>query len=103
LFDWLQPKPPRNVIEEIEAPRLSHFLYFEARVQAETAAQALRGAGYETQIVAPAGEAQWLVLASEEPLDDEDDLKTRHEFFRRLAEALEGKYDGWETGPIVPD
>jgi hypothetical protein len=87
--------------DSIDEPRMTHYLYFDARATAEAAGEAARVRGYEIDVLKSADDRQWLLLAVGVVAEDETVLDSR-QYFEGLAESLGGDYDGWEIGPIGP-
>jgi hypothetical protein len=81
-------------------PKLTHYLYFESRATAEAAGEAIRGRGYDIDVMKSADDQQWLLLAVGSIPVDENTIDDNRYYFDGLAGSLGGEYDGWEMGPF---
>jgi hypothetical protein len=72
------------------------YLYFSSREQADRAASALRSDGLRV-LVRPGATGGWLALAQSDPPPADDAFADLEARLRRLAESLNGEYDGWEA------
>lgn len=74
--------------------RVWHYMYFDARGDADSFAEALRGAGYQTEVleVTPS----WLLRASHVIPESQDILEATAESLTEWVTAGRGEYDGWE-------
>jgi len=72
------------------------YLYFSSRERADRAASALRTDGVRV-LVRPGATGGWLALASTEPPATDDAFADLEARLRKLAESLNGEYDGWEA------
>ena len=79
------------------APRaIDWYLYFSSREAADRAASALRNDGLQV-LVRPGATGGWLALAHGEPPATDDEFADFEGRLRKLAESLNGEYDGWEA------
>jgi hypothetical protein len=72
------------------------YLYFSSREQADRAASALRSDGFEV-LVRPGATGGWLALAHTGSPATGDSFANLEARMRKLAESLNGEYDGWEA------
>jgi regulator of RNase E activity RraB len=75
--------------------QFEHYLYFPKRVQAKAAASELVQRGFEVSIERGASEDNWLLLAKQTIIPDEDTLDATIEFLEEFAPRYGGNYDGW--------
>jgi len=72
------------------------YLYFSSREQADRAGSALRSDGLQV-LVRPGATGGWLALAHSQPPASDDAFANLEARMRKLAESLNGEYDGWEA------
>jgi hypothetical protein len=85
---------------EAAAPQgIDWYLYFSSREQADRAASALRRDGFQV-LVRPGATGGWLALAQSEPPATDDAFADLEARLRKLAESLNGEYDGWEAAVL---
>lgn len=91
----------RNLGANLSLPReVLHYLYLPSESAAAAAADALRTAGYTTQVrpaAGPPGPNPFLVLATAEQVVSIESAQDARETFTALAETHGGEYDGWEA------
>lgn len=88
----------RGLGAETERPRQTdHYLYFPHREAASTAAARLRKDGYQVRVSRSASGESWLVLASHDLVVNDENIERVRGELDKLARALGGEYDGWET------
>ncbi len=73
---------------------IEHFLYFPDKSNADKAAERLRAKGWKVQVTRGADEENRLVFATQ-PSPIEDELEKLWHELTRLAEELNGEYDGY--------
>src|SRR5437899_167868 len=78
------------------AKAIDWYLYFSSREQADQAASTLRSDGLRV-LVRPGATGGWLALAQSEPPSTDDAFADLEARLRKLAESLNGEYDGWEA------
>lgn len=74
--------------------KLEHFLYFPNETHAKEAAKRIEAKGWPVEVRKGADGENWLVLAKQPAPISEAIDETREEL-ERLAEELDGEYDGW--------
>lgn len=73
------------------------YLYLPSEAVARQAAEKVRASEYAAQ-VRPSGKGnRWLCLASATIVPENASLSEIGDFFERIAAALDGDFDGWET------
>ncbi len=80
--------------------QLHHFrfyLYFSWESAARAAQFVLDREGFTVELSLPGISSAWLVLAGKDMLPEEVELRDLRHWFEKLAEDLNGNYDGWET------
>ncbi|CAA9493923.1 MAG: hypothetical protein AVDCRST_MAG85-1374 [uncultured Solirubrobacteraceae bacterium] len=75
-------------------PLASFYLYFPDENGARAAGTRLQGSGYDVEVRLGADDVNWLALAEKDI--PEGDLDTIEADLGRLAEELNGEYDGHE-------
>jgi len=91
--------PPAAVQKQQDAavPQgIDWYLYFSSREEADRAASALRNDGLQV-LVRPGATGGWLALAHGEPPATDDEFADFEARLRKLAESLDGEFDGWEA------
>ena len=79
------------------APKaIDWYLYFSSREQADQAASTLRSDGLRV-LVRPGATGGWLASAQSEPPSTDDAFADLEARLRKVAESLNGEYDGWEA------
>jgi hypothetical protein len=73
---------------------IDHYLYFPKTIQAEIAARRLKAKGWTVIVRMGADGENWLALAKQ-PAPIDPDIEEVREELERLAEELNGEYDGW--------
>lgn len=81
---------------EPKAKFIDHYLYFRKKSNAQEAAQHLRNRGWFVEVKPGADDKSWLVLAKQ-PAPITEDIGDLRDELERLAEELNGEYDGWGT------
>jgi hypothetical protein len=93
------PPPPSE-------PRIRHFLYFPAELQAQQAAAAIGATGLAAEVHGPADDEEdvsdlpWLVVAEGPFRAGQDDVETLSAPLEQIAESFGGDYDGEQVGPL---
>lgn len=99
LQDLAEAKTRKTRQPEAKEPSnkpLQHFFYFPKKSNADKAAEQLRAKGFSVEVRLGADKINWLALASHEPLKSGEELKELRDDLEKLAEKLNGEYDGWE-------
>lgn len=85
---------------DLERPRDTRFfLYFDHDTDAEAAADAIRGDGYEALIEETEAERgePWRIVAWRDMVVDDDAIADARRAFGRIAVANWGSFGGWEA------
>lgn len=77
--------------------KIEFFLYFPSQAAADQAAAHIRDAGFEVFVDRTAKGEDWLCFATRTMVPDLAALQNIRRDFERLAEPLNGNYDGWGT------
>ena len=78
--------------------RISFYLYFPDRAKAVIAENELKKLGFEVECSQSYDEKNWLCLASNHLIPTYSVLTSLRKKLERIAQKLDGNYDGWETG-----
>jgi hypothetical protein len=78
----------------IDTDFIEHFFYFPDKSNADKAAERLRAKSWRVQVTWRVEEENWLVFATQ-PSPIEDELEKLWFELTRLAEELDGEYDGY--------
>ncbi len=88
----------RRAEEAIPEPKaggtIEHYLYFSKKTRAKEAAKRLEAKGWLVEVRKGADGENWLVLAKQ-PAPICEDIEEIREELERLADELNGEYDGW--------
>jgi len=76
--------------------RMSHYLYFPDKANAEKAAQWFRSQGFSVETKLGADGENWLTLVKQPQPPDAAEMEKVREEMEALASQLHGEYDGWE-------
>jgi len=77
--------------------KVEFFIYFPNKDIAEQAAKRVRAQGFEAQVQKAASGESWLCFATKTMVPDPSALQDIRRDFEKLADSLNGEYDGWGT------
>lgn len=80
-----------------EQQNVSHYLYLRTKEDAAKVATELRSQGFQTETRLSADGESWLVLAQHYVVPSAEYITEVRESMERLAERVQGEYDGWEV------
>lgn len=82
-----------------DEPRpVSFWFYFPHEQEAKLAKNVLKKDGFEVDISAPdSAKDKWLCLAYKTMVPEYAELSDLRKWMQKLADGLNGDYDGWET------
>src|SRR5438128_9925176 len=87
---------PRKSGSDLSKPhKIEFFLYFPNQSVAEKAGFSIREAGFDIEVKKASKGESWLCFATKCMVPALPDLQTIRQNFTRLADSLNGEYDGW--------
>ena len=94
--DSAAPAPVEQHPDVPEPQSIHWYLYFSSREHADRAASTLRSDALRV-LVRPGATGGWLALVQTAPPATDDAFAKIEERLRKLAESLNGEYDGWQA------